>query len=188
MKLSLTEQDFIDAAALLGCEVAAVKAVAEVEAPRGGFWPDDSPVTLFEGHWFHRYTNGIYDASYHAISYSKWTRKWYGKTWREEQARLYAAVQLDRHAAYLSASWGKFQVMGFNFAIVGFATVESFVDAMRVSEGEHLEAFCAYVKHELLDDELREHRWDDFARRYNGPEYQKNDYAGKLARAYERMA
>ena len=187
MKLSLTEQDFIAGAALLGCAVSAVKAVAEVEAPRGGFWPDDSPVTLFEGHWFHRFTNGIYDTSYHAISYSKWTRKWYGKTWREEQARLYAAVQLDRHAAYLSASWGKFQVMGFNFAIVGFATVESFVDAMKVSEGEHLKAFCAYVKHEFLDDELREHRWDDFARRYNGPEYQKNDYAGKLAKAYERM-
>lgn len=188
MKQQLTEKDFIDGAEQLGCEVAAIKAVAEVEAPRGGFNPDDTPATLFEGHWFHRFTDGVYDQSYPAISYPKWTRAYYGKTWREEQARLYQATQLNLHAAYLSTSWGKFQVMGFNHAIVGFATVEAFVYAMRKSEGEHLQAFCAYVKHEFLDDELRDHRWDDFARRYNGPGYQKNDYAEKLAMAYERWA
>lgn len=186
VKPSLTEQDFIAAANSIGCEVAAVKAVAEVEAPRGGFNPDDTPATLFEGHWFHRFTEGLYDTQHPTISYPKWTRQFYGKTWQVEQARLYEATQLNMHAAYLSASWGRFQIMGFNAGICGFVTVEQFVNTMRKSEGEHLKAFIAYIKHECLDDELRGYRWDGFARRYNGPLYQKNDYAGKLQRAYER--
>lgn len=180
----LEEKDFIVASKLLRCEIAAIKAVAEVEAPKGGFNPDDTPVTLFEGHWFSRYTKGMYDSDYPTISYSKWTKKFYGKTWEEEKERLAIAISLDKHAALLSASWGKFQIMGFNHAICGFSSVEKFVDAMYENEGYQLIAFCNYVIRNGLSDELREHRWADFAYRYNGTEWQKNKYAERLEKAY----
>lgn len=188
MKPTLTEEDYINAAMSLNVEVAAVKAVCEVEAPRGGFNPDGSPVTLFEGHWFHRFTNGIYSGEFPEVSYAKWTRKHYGRTWQQEQSRLELACSLNRHAAYLSASWGRFQIMGFNHAVCLFTTVEAFVQAMHANEGEHLRAFIAYIRHRCLDDELREHRWADFARLYNGNGYRENRYDEKMAAAYAKFA
>src|SRR6185503_4730122 len=95
-------------------------------------------------------------------------------------------MELNRTAALLSASYGKFQIMGFNFAICHFVTVEEFYEAMQKNEGEHLDAFCNYVRGNALDDELREHRWADFARRYNGPDFRKNKYDKKLAAAYTK--
>ena len=187
MKERLTERDFENAAKILNCEVAAITAVAEVESGhRGGFCPDDFPVTLFEGHIFCKYTKGIYSLNHPTISYPAWTTKHYGKRWTEERARLEEAISLDRRAALMSASWGRFQVMGFNYPICNCTHIQAFVNLMCKSEAAQLDLFCQYIIHEFLDDELRDHRWDDFARRYNGPAYQKNDYAGKLNRAYER--
>jgi len=182
----LEEFHFESAAKYLGCEVAAIKAVAEVESPRGGFNPDDTPVTLFEGHWFSRYTKGKFNAEFPSISYPKWTKQFYGKNWKEEQARIQQAIALDRTSALMSASWGKFQIMGFNFAVCGFRTIQQFVNAMYKSEEEHLNAFCNYIVRNGLDDEFRDLRWDDFAYQYNGPEYKKNRYAEKLETAYKK--
>lgn len=187
MKQRLNEQDFQDAANFLGCEVAAVKAVAEVESGRqGGFCPDDFPTTLFEGHIFYRFTKGHFAHSHPEICYPKWTTDFYGRNWVEERKRLDIAISLDRKAALMSASWGRFQVMGFNFTICGCVTVQQFVNRMCTSEREQGKLFIEYIIHEGLIDELREHRWDDFARFYNGPLYIKNDYAGKLKRAYQQ--
>lgn len=58
--MKLATQDFERAAQRLHCPLAAVRAVCEVEAPRGGFNPDGSVVTLFEGHWFYKLTKGAY--------------------------------------------------------------------------------------------------------------------------------
>lgn len=187
MSKLLTEDDFKEAAILLKCEIAAIKAVAEVEAPKGGFNPDNTPVTLFEGHWFSRYTKGIYDTNYPTISYPKWTKKFYGN-WVKEKERLALAISLNKQSALLSASWGKFQIMGFNHAICGFTSVQQFVNAMYKNEREHLIAFCNYVIRNGLSDELQERRWDDFAYRYNGPEYNKNYYAEKLEKAYNKYS
>lgn len=182
----ITEQDFQNAAKDIGCEVAAVKAVCTVEAPRGGFNLDGSLVSLFEGHKFHAFTKGIYDAAHPTISYLKWTTAFYGRTAAAEQARLAEAIALDETSALMSASFGKFQIMGFNFALCGFTSVQSFVNNLKESEGNHLLAFCQYVKHVRLDDELRDKCWAEFARGYNGPEYQKNNYDKKLAAAYAK--
>lgn len=184
----LTEEDFANAALSIGCSVAAIKAICKVEAPRGGFNPDGSPVTLFEGHWFSRLTKGIYDKQFPTVSYPSWTRQHYGKTWEQEQARLELAMALDRNAAMLSASWGRFQIMGFNHGVCNFTTVQAFVQAMKANEGEHLRAFVAYVKHECLDDELRAlpdpAAAKAFAYRYNGREYWKNRYDEKIIEAF----
>jgi hypothetical protein len=88
----------------------------------------------------------------------------------------------------MSASWGMFQIMGFNFTNCAFKSVDEFVAAMKVDEGAQLDAFCQYLKTVGLDKELREHRWSEFARRYNGADYQVNKYDIKLAKAWARHA
>lgn len=184
MKPTLTEQDFADAAGQISCEVAAIKAVCEVEAPRGGFNPDDTPVTLFEGHKFHKFTEGKFDIEAPDLSFPTWTRKHYGKDWKAEQKRLQRAMELDREAALRSASWGKFQIMGFNHESVGFPSIQAFVNAMYAGEREHLMAFVMYVLKNGLAPALRRHDWASFARGYNGSGYAENKYDEKMAAAY----
>ena len=76
--------------------------------------------------------------------------------------------------------------MGFNFTLAGYNSLQQFVTAMYTSEAEHLKAFVEYIKNTFLDDELRDKRWTDFARKYNGPIYYKNNYDGKLKDAYKK--
>ena len=186
---TLTDRDFASAADLLGCEVAAIRAVADVESGRaGGFNPDGSPVTLFEGHIFHKQTGGRFDESHPDLSYAKWTKAYYGKGWRAEQDRLGRAIALDHEAALKSASWGRFQIMGFNHRACGFDSVGAFVEAMRTGEREQLLAFCAFLKTEGIDKALRERDWTTFARRYNGPAFAENQYHTKIAAAYAKHA
>jgi glutathione synthase/RimK-type ligase-like ATP-grasp enzyme len=42
----------------------------------------------------------------------------------------------------MATSWGKFQMMGFNYKIVGFETVGDMVDYLKKGEAEQLEVFC----------------------------------------------
>lgn len=185
-KTPLQYEDFLDDAATLGCEVAAIQAVAEVESGGStGFCPDDFPKTLFEGHYFSKLTKGKYDNAYPTISYPKWTRQFYGKGWQAERARLELAMSLDRNAALMSASWGTFQVMGANFAVCGYKTIQQFVNAMCKDSNAHLAAFTQFIIENGLQDELIDHRWDDFARIYNGPG-QVPTYSVKLAKAYDK--
>jgi hypothetical protein len=183
----LVHQDYLRAANRLHCDVAAIRAVCEVEAPKGGFFPDGTPTTLFEGHKFHAFTDGRFSAEHPGISYESWTREHYGN-WEREKERLAEAIALDREAALKSASWGRFQIMGFNHAAAGFRTVQKFVNAMYESEAAQLDAFVNFVLHEKLDDELRERRWAAFSRKYNGPGFRANRYDEKLAAAFNRYS
>lgn len=192
MPQRLTEEDFQDAARMLKCNVAAIKAVAEVESRGDGFLGDGSVKVLFEGHKFYKYTDGRFKQSHPTLCFPKWTREHYAKgpnaevRGQREFKRLEDAMALDRDAALMSASYGKFQIMGFNFPHCAFSTVVDFYEAMRRDEREHLLAFVNYIIDTSLDDELREHRWADLARRYNGPDYKKNRYDDKLAIAYAK--
>ena len=183
--VKITEQEFQKAADLIGCEVAVIKAVAKIESNGSGFNADGTPKTLFEGHWFHKLTNGKYsnNAKYESISYQKWTRKWYGNQTVEKQ-RLDLATSLDRDAALQSTSWGAFQIMGFNYKLCGFKTVQDFINAMYKGEGTQLLAFIGFVKSKKLDDELRDKDWAKFAYYYNGSGYAINKYDEKMEAAY----
>lgn len=187
--MALTNDDFQKVADDLGCERAAVQAVQEVETGgTGGFNPDGTPKILFEALWFHKLTKGIYDANYPNISSPTWNRALYGHTWQIEQARLEQARQLDQDAAFQSASWGMFQVMGFNHASLGFSSVIDFVAAMATDELSQLEAFAEFVKHNNLTQALIDKDWATFARRYNGAQYAANHYDTKLAAAYAKYS
>jgi hypothetical protein len=172
--------DIEDAATELGCTVAAIKAVIDVES-RGGFLADNRPRILFERHYFSRLTGGRFDADHPDIS----NRKWGGYTGgAAEYGRLGRAIALDRDAALRSASWGMFQIMGDNCGKAGFRGVEPFVEAMVSGEKAHLDAFVSFVKSCGLADELARRDWAGFARGYNGPKYAENKYDVKLAAAF----
>lgn len=187
MPTQLTENDYSSAAKLLNCDIPAIKAVAEVESAGNGFLSDGKPKILFEGHVFYRYTKGKYANSHPNICYEKWDKSKYLGGAREYE-RFNEALELDRQAALLSISCGKFQIMGFNFAHCGFLSVENFFEDMHKNEGAHLKAFCNYLIETGLDDELRQRRWADFAKKYNGSSYQKNQYDIKLMKAYVKYA
>ncbi len=151
-----------------------------------GFLPDGRPKILFESRWFHKLTNGAHDGDPRGISTPNWVRNYKGGA--GEYERLESAISLDREAALKSASWGMFQILGVNHKAAGFADVEAYVAAQLVSEGNHLDAFVNFIFHNKLDDELRDLRWADFARRYNGPAYKKNRYDEKMAAAYAEFS
>lgn len=56
-----TDAPYREAAEALGCDLAAVMAVAEVESRGDAFLPDGRPTVLFERHVFRRLTGGIHD-------------------------------------------------------------------------------------------------------------------------------
>lgn len=187
MPSTLTEQDYQRAAKALGCEVAAIKAVAEVESTGSGFLPSGEPKVLFEAHIFDRLTNGRFRKSHPNLSSAKWDRSLYGPAGQHQHKRLAEAVKLDREAALQSASYGKFQVMGFNWKVCGYKSLQAFINAMFRSEGDHLDAFVGYVKARKLDDELQRLDWAGFSAGYNGPSYAENAYDTKMAKAYKRL-
>ncbi len=183
----LGDKDFQRAALRLNCEEAAIRAVAEVESGgKSGFLPDKRPLILFESRWFHKLTGGIHDAAHPDISTPTWVKNYKGG--KGEYDRLAKAIALDRTAALKSASWGMFQILGVNHQVVGFTDVEAFVAAMLEGEGPHLDAFVEFVLTQSLADELRDRRWADFAKVYNGPGYAQNAYDTKMAAAYAKYA
>lgn len=185
MNKLLTEKDFEFAADMLDIEIAAIKAVAEVESGKNGFFDDGRPVILFEAHIFSKYTSHKYDISNPNISSPVWNKSLY-KGGIKEYIRLDEAMTLDKKSALMSASWGKFQIMGFNYRVCGWLDVEIFVQDMHISEGEHLKAFCGFVKTHGLSKYLKNHNWDAFAKAYNGPKYKENKYDEKIATAYKK--
>lgn len=209
VKIGLTRADFDQAASGLGCTVAQIRAVWEVES--GGGWFKDMradilaldgaggfldgphlPKILFEAHIFDRQTSGRFRASHPNLSSARWDRKLYVGG-QGEYVRLWRAMQLDRRAALMSASVGGAQIMGFNHRLAGFDTVEAFWDAMRLSEAEHLKAFARFIANSRLVPALKAISNNAatcvaFARGYNGSGFAANNYHVKIAQAHAKYS
>lgn len=182
----LSEADYAQAAATLGVETAAIKAVAEVETAGEAFDDMGRPRILYERHYFHRFTKGRFDKSNPALSNK--SAGGYGK-FSAQYGKLEEAYKLDPTAALKSASWGRFQIMGSHYAVAGFASVQAFVDALTRSEAAHLRAFVAFVgANSTMKTALQKKNWAAFAKAYNGAGYAKNNYDSKMAEAYARLA
>lgn len=189
--------------------LAAIRAVDEVESG-GGWFPDmraeilaldgpggfidgeNMPKILFEAHVFARNTGGKFNASHPNVSSAKWNRALYVGG-QAEYKRLNAAMALDHDAALKAASWGRYQILGENFAAAGFANVTAFVDAMKESEERQLDAFVAFIVSSKLVDEFRrigigKADCTPFAVGYNGSGQAANNYDGKIATAFGRWS
>lgn len=193
MKPQITRTHFVAAAHELDCEPAAVQAVATVETRAEAFLDDGRPVILFERHKFHQFTKGRYTAAYPGISNPD--AGGYGQAGAWQHERLGLAASLDRTAALKSASWGMFQIMGFNHALAGHPALQAFINAMYAGEPEHLAAFVAFIKNDrrahpatrvTLAQALRTRDWASFAYLYNGSDYRVNRYDTKMAAEYAK--
>jgi LysM repeat protein len=185
---TLTAADWQRAATSLGVDVAAIQAVANVEAPGSGFLADGRPKILFEAAQFGRLTGDRYNASHPNISSAEWDRSLYVGG-AGEYDRLAEARALNETAALQAASWGRFQIMGFNHRAAGFDNVQDFVRAMQRGEGQQLDAFVNFIKADpAMHRALQNHDWTSFASAYNGPGYAANSYDTKIAAEYARLS
>lgn len=190
----LTETSFSEAAKKLNVNVASVKAVTTVESKGEGFLADGRQVILFERHIFLRELAKVLPPDQVAKLQAenpdilnKTPGGYVGGV--AEWARLERAQAIHQEAALKSASYGLFQIMGFNHKVAGFATVLEYVMASAESETNQLMAFVNFVlANPTMLKALQERNWAKFASLYNGSNYAINQYDKKLAAAYTLYA
>lgn len=191
----LSHSDMTHAAKTLGVPVAAIYAVNEIESRGTGFNADDTIVLLYERHIMHKQmiAHGIEESDVELAS-SNWpnlvnkkTGGYQGGT--TENYRLKLATDIHTQAAPESCSYGLFQIMGYHWKALGYKSINAFVNEMSCTEGQQLNAFVRFIKHDkTLHKALKNQNWADFAKRYNGKAYKKNQYDTKLANAYQRYS
>ena len=197
--LFLSEADLIDFSKVHNLELAAVKAINEVESSGKGFLINGKPKILFEGHVFwqqllHRGINPehLLTSENKNVLYPKWTKAFY-QGGVKEYDRLNEAIAISsdsrvKEAALASASWGSFQIMGYHAVSLGYASVQDFVDKMYLHEREHLKAFGKFLEVNNIMTDLRNRNWAKVAQKYNGESYKVNKYDQKLEKAYEKYS
>ncbi|MCM1153639.1 MAG: N-acetylmuramidase family protein [Muribaculum sp.] len=178
----LTDTDFEIVAKELGVEVAAIKAVVEIEAGKQmkGFYAPGVPVVNFDRSMFNRYRNrggGVkgekVPAGLTGYARSEWTQ-------------LINARAISKDGANMGSFWGMFQIGGFNYKLCGCDSVDEFVRLMSYSELEQLELFAAFITNTGMLADLKAKNWAGFARKYNGASYARRGYHTKMAAAYAK--
>lgn len=174
-----------------GLNAATVLAVAEVEsAGRSGFQKTGLLTVLFEAHKFYAALKkagldpDILMIEYPNLISPVWNRKLY-KGGDQENSRLADALKIHE-CALDCASYGMFQIMGFNHKACGFDTSQEFVEYLKTGQEAHIDAFLKFVSDNPRRlNALKNKDWAIFARLYNGPGYAQNKYDIKIAKAYE---
>lgn len=190
---ALTEQDFIEVAEELGVEVAAIKAVVDIEAGKThqGFWTEGKPLINFDLSMFRRMAakNRVGLSRYiksHSVVFARPNSRRYGSQQAAQQARLDAARTIHDLSAIEGTFWGMFQIGGFNWKKCGASSPDEFVRLMSRSERDQLELFANFVRNTGLLQPLKAKNWSVFARGYNGNSYAARGYHNRLAAAYAR--
>lgn len=208
----VTSDAFTQAAKMLTVPESYVRAIAEVETVGDSFLKDGRVKILFERHWFIRKLReamvsvdvrknvAIYVGSGQfaeprsidilmALVEKKYenicstTRGGYLGN-EKEWDRLNLAMNLDVEAAAQSASFGGFQLMGFNFKACGYANAKTMMLDMAVSESKQFLAMVAFIKaNPSIQKALKMGDWAGVANGYNGSAYKENKYDTKLAAA-----
>lgn len=184
---AVTPADINQVAACLGGSSRQVAAVAKVESAGGG-WDDAGRLKcLYERHYFWKRIQikipflsnpvpGGYtiDADKDGINDS----------WE----KVADSAMRWPIAAFESASWGKFQIMGAHAKSLGFANAIEFVWALSRSERAHYDALAKFIEVNGLRQAFKQLSTNPehcraFAKRYNGSGYEKGGYHRKLAEA-----
>ncbi|MCH5225741.1 MAG: N-acetylmuramidase family protein [Muribaculaceae bacterium] len=183
--LHLTEEDFILVAEELDVEVAAIKAVVEIEAGKAmkGFWAPGIPVINFDPTMYQKYRNKAQNRE--GAKGEKVPEGLSGYALKE-WTQLINARKTNAQGANLGTFWGMFQIGGFNYKLCGCESVDEFVKRMAYSELEQLQLFAIFITNSGMLESLRKKDWRTFARKYNGPSYASRGYHTKMAKAYAK--
>jgi len=191
--------DLVAAAQDLNVELPAMRAIAEVEAKGDGFLPDGQTKILLERHKLYGEVVKILGRAgadkLAAANPDVINANAGGYTLTGEWARLNKAMKLcqdlpgGEEAVYRSASWGMFQIMGFNCLQAGYKTAKEMALDYARSESVHLASFKTFIKNDSnLLAALRAKDWTRFARGYNGSGYAQYQYDVKMKAAYDKFA
>ncbi len=191
--MRLSENDYKEVAERLGVEVAAIKAVVDIEAGAShkGFWTEGKPVINFDLAMYQKRAakHGVNLSRYrksHAVIFNRPNTAKYGSQQAAQQARLDAAMTIDPVSAIEGTFWGMFQIGGFNYKQCGTKSHEEFVKKMSLSERSQLELFANFIINTGMLKSLQDKDWASFARKYNGASYASRGYHTRLADAYRR--
>ena len=205
----LTLPQLTAVATAAGFEPRAVRAILKVETGGAGFDAATGKLLIqFEPSWFRRYLPAAVKAALGAaeqVQHLDAARLSAGQrqllsNWQttqangvEGQAREWlafnAAFALAPKAALLSTSWGLPQMMGFNYAALGYASVDEMVDAFRASEANQLRGMLRFLSSKpALARAVRAREWAVVAYYYNGAAYKQFNYDKRLAAAYAALA
>lgn len=189
----LTEADYEEVAQMLDVDVAAIKAVVDIETGRRheGFWAPGKPLINFDLTMYCRFAPrcGVSltkARKAHPEIFRRPDARRYGSYQAAQQARLDAACDVDTVSAYQSTFWGMFQIGGFNWRKCGCESVQQFVELMSRSERSQLELFARFIENSGMVDAVRRHNWLQFALKYNGPKARSRGYHKRLAASYKR--
>lgn len=184
---AITDADIQAAAQRLNVPVSHIKMVRKVESGGKSFDDKGRPVILPEPHIFYRRTNGKHGTTNY--SYPNWGAKPYPTSYDGRWTQLADMAEKDEAAALESASWGLFQIMGFHWQALGYASAQDFAKRMATSEADHLDSVVRFIEKNGLAPALRRCKAGDpdscrdFAKSYNGAGYEKNAYHRKMAEA-----
>ncbi len=184
--MSFSKEDYQKAADDIGCEVAAVQAVADVESGSVTMWNVDGksrPPVRLEAHWFGKLTGYKYNNDDPDISSIEWNPSLAAGTPKGAWDQVLKASNLDKIAAIRSTSWGAFQIMGDHWHTLGYTIPEDFVDAAFTEAGQ-MDMFVRFVKADArLVRAMTNKDWRTFASIYNGPG-QVDVYAARIDDRY----
>ncbi len=169
----------------LGLVPSVVCAVLAVESAGAGFW-NSRMVIRFENHVFRsrwgKDNLAVFDRHFKFDPNETWMgHAWRpdGGAWRplhtkaagqdEEWAVLAFARTLAQDAALQSISMGAPQIMGFNYARIGYPSALAMFNAFAVNERAHVLGLFDFIRadHHMVRA-LRANDWTGFARIYNG--------------------
>lgn len=184
---TLTEADFKKVADELGIEVAAMKAVVEIEAGKKmeGFWAPGVPVANFDMSMYRKAVRKV-KAVRKAPASERVPAALTGSYARKEWGLIVKYRKINMDAANMGTFWGMFQIGGFNYRLCGCKDVDEMVRLMSYSELEQLELFAAFTINTGMVTALREKDWARFARQYNGASYARRGYHTRMAKAYAK--
>lgn len=187
--LHLTDADFKKVADELGVEVAAIKAVVQIEAGAAmkGFWAPGIPVVNYDRSMWAK-SRRLVTVNKKAPANAKIPAGLPAGHARNAWQRLINARKINEQQANLSTFWGMFQIGGFNYKLCGCKSIEEFVELMSYSELEQLELFAALITNCKMLPDLKAKNWAGFARKYNGASYARKGYHTRMAAAYKKFS
>lgn len=183
----LTVAKIVEVSNLHGIPPSMLLAVREVEGRSEGFLPDRRPIILFERHKFYQQLANRAGKQFadtmvtlHPDVCNPQRGGYVGYT--GEYPRLEKAMGINKEAAWAAASWGMFQIMGFNYKYCGFAKISDFIDAAHASESHHLDMVVNFIESQpTMMMAVRQKQYKRFAELYNGAAQQGYDVKLKAA-------
>jgi hypothetical protein len=173
--------------AALNIEPGAAVAVLAIESGGQAFGPDGRLLIRFENHLFYNYWGKQNTQKFNQHFTFDLNQSWTGHKWRAvpssgwadfhgNQAKEWEVFQfacgLDDTAAKMSISMGAPQIMGFNYSVIGYASVQDMFTAFTRSDRDQVIGFFDFVQGVLPGGGALKHLqrkdFTAFATVYNG--------------------